>query len=64
MPNLIGMYWADAEPTLRSQGWTGSLVKGPDLPTGPENRYRVLFQSPSAGERVNHDGEITLRFGS
>jgi beta-lactam-binding protein with PASTA domain len=64
MPNLIGMYWTDAEPKLRSMGWTGSLVKGPDMAASPGDRNRVLFQNPSAGERVNPNGEITMQFGS
>jgi hypothetical protein len=64
MPDVVGMYWPDAEPKLRSLGWIGSLVKGPDEPASPGDRNRVLFQSPSAGERVNPDGQITLRFGS
>jgi beta-lactam-binding protein with PASTA domain len=64
MPNIVGMYWMDAEPKLRSLGWTGAIVKGPDMPAGPGDRNRVLFQSPSPGERVNPHGEITLRFGS
>jgi serine/threonine-protein kinase len=64
MPNLIGMYWTDADPKLRSLGWTGFLVRGPDVHSGPDSRYRVLFQSPSAGQRVDRNGGITVRFGS
>lgn len=32
MPNLVGQFWTDAEPTLRALGWTGVLNKGPDVP--------------------------------
>jgi beta-lactam-binding protein with PASTA domain len=64
MPDIVGMYWPNAEPKLRSLGWIGFLVKGPDMPATPGDRNRVLFQSPSPGERVNRDGAITVRFGS
>lgn len=29
MPDIVGMYWPDAEPKLRSAGRTGVLVKVP-----------------------------------
>jgi eukaryotic-like serine/threonine-protein kinase len=64
MPNLVGKFWAEAEPQLRSLGWTGVIVKGHDVPARPDDRNRVLLQSPTAGEPVNRGGEITLRFGS
>lgn len=64
MPEIVGMYWTEAEPKLRSMGWVGELVKGPDVPASPGDRNRVLFQSPSPGEPVNRDGAITVRFGS
>jgi beta-lactam-binding protein with PASTA domain len=64
MPDLVGKYWFDAEPQLRSAGWTGFLIKGPDMPAGPQNRNRVVKQDPAAGERLKPDSAITLRFGS
>lgn len=64
MPNLVGMYWMDAEPQLRELGWTGAIVKGPNVPVALEDRNRVMTQEPPAGERVTRDGAITLQFGS
>ena len=64
MPDLIKMYWADAEPQLRSLGWAGVLVKGPDLPADTADRNRILAQEPPAGQHLDADGAITLRFGS
>ncbi|ODR09827.1 serine/threonine protein kinase [Mycolicibacillus koreensis] len=63
MPDVKGMFWTDAEPLLRALGWTGVLVKGPDVDAGGDSRNRVISQSPSAGQGVNTDGNITLTFG-
>lgn len=64
MPDLVGMYWADAEPKLHSLGWAGALNKGADLPAAAAEHNRILAQDPPAGERLDADGVITLRFGS
>jgi beta-lactam-binding protein with PASTA domain/predicted Ser/Thr protein kinase len=64
MPDLTGMFWTDAEPTLRSLGWTGILVKGADVPGNDQQRNRVVYQSPGPGSGVNRDGNITLKFGA
>lgn len=50
MPDVKGMFWTDAEPLLRALGWTGVLVKGPDVDAGGDSRNRVISQSPSAGQ--------------
>ncbi|HLR98382.1 MAG TPA: Stk1 family PASTA domain-containing Ser/Thr kinase [Mycolicibacillus parakoreensis] len=63
MPDVKGMFWTDAEPLLRALGWTGVLVKGPDVDAGGDSRNRVISQSPTAGQGVNTDGNITLTFG-
>ncbi|WP_046315011.1 Stk1 family PASTA domain-containing Ser/Thr kinase [Mycobacterium sp. UM_Kg1] len=63
MPDVTGMFWTDAEPQLRALGWTGILVKGADVDAGSAGHNRVLYQSPAAGQGVNTDGNITLRFG-
>ncbi len=63
MPDLTGMFWADAEPQLHALGWTGMLIKGADVDAGGSGRFRVQSQSPAAGQGVNKDGNITLRFG-
>ena len=57
------MFWTDAEPQLRALGWTGVLVKGADVDAGGSSRARVVFQSPAAGQGVNKDANITLKFG-
>ncbi|HET9874997.1 MAG TPA: Stk1 family PASTA domain-containing Ser/Thr kinase [Mycobacterium sp.] len=63
MPDLSGMFWTDAEPQLRALGWTGILIKGADVDAGGSGHNRVLYQSPAAGQGVNTDATITLRFG-
>ncbi|WP_123028916.1 PASTA domain-containing protein [Mycolicibacterium stellerae] len=64
IPNLVGMYWADAEPQLRALGWDGALNRAPDLRAAPGDRNRILAQDPAAGEHLDADGVITLRFGA
>jgi eukaryotic-like serine/threonine-protein kinase len=63
MPDLSGLYWTDAEPQLRALGWTGLLVKGADVDAGGDRHNRVVYQSPAAGQGLNKDGNITLKFG-
>ena len=64
MPNLVGQFWADAEPNLRALGWTGVLVKGPDAQNSGQRTNAVVTQSPAAGAGVNFGGSITLSFAS
>jgi serine/threonine-protein kinase len=64
MPNLVGQFWVDAEPNLRALGWTGVLVKGPDVPNSGQRNNAVVTQSPAPGGGVNFDGSITLAFAS
>lgn len=63
MPDLRGMVWTDAEPLLRALGWTGMLIKGPDVDAGGDSRNRVVAQSPGSGQGANIDGNVTLTFG-
>jgi serine/threonine-protein kinase len=63
MPDLAGMFWTDAEPLLRTLGWTGMLVKGDDVDAGSSAQHRVLYQSPAAGQGVNKNASIALTFG-
>ncbi|MGD1366310.1 Stk1 family PASTA domain-containing Ser/Thr kinase [Mycobacterium seoulense] len=63
MPDLSGMFWADAEPRLRALGWTGVLDKGPDVDAGGSQSHRAVYQNPPAGTGCNRDGIITLKFG-
>ena len=64
MPNLVGQFWADAEPALRALGWTGMLVKGPDVPNSGQRANAVVTQNPAAGAGVSYNGSITLDFAS
>jgi serine/threonine-protein kinase len=63
MPDLSGLFWTDAEPQLRALGWTGVLIKGADVDAGGDRHNRIVYQSPAAGQGVNKDGNITLKFG-
>jgi beta-lactam-binding protein with PASTA domain/serine/threonine protein kinase len=63
MPDLTGLFWTDAYPQLQSLGWTGVLVKGADVDAGGSQHNRVVSQSPSPGQGMNKDGNITLKFG-
>lgn len=64
MPNLVGQFWVDAEPNLRALGWTGVLVKGPDVPNSGQRTNAVVTQSPAAGSGANFTGPVTLSFAS
>jgi serine/threonine-protein kinase len=64
MPNMVGQFWVDAEPNLRALGWTGVLVKGPDVPNSGQRTNAVVTQNPSPGAGTNLDGPLTLSFAS
>jgi len=64
MPNVVGQFWVDAEPNLRALGWTGVLVKGPDVPNSGQRTNAVVTQSPQPGTGMNLDGPLTLSFAS
>jgi beta-lactam-binding protein with PASTA domain/predicted Ser/Thr protein kinase len=64
MPNMVGQFWVDAEPNLRALGWTGVLVKGPDVPNSGQRTNAVVTQSPPPGAGTNRDGPLTLSFAS
>jgi beta-lactam-binding protein with PASTA domain/predicted Ser/Thr protein kinase len=64
MPNLVGQFWVDAEPNLRVLGWTGGLVRGPDMQNSGQRTNAVVTQSPSPGTAVNFGSPVTLSFAS
>jgi serine/threonine-protein kinase len=64
MPNMVGQFWVDAELNLRALGWTGVLVKGPDVPNSGQRTNAVVTQSPPPGAGTNRDGPLTLSFAS
>jgi len=64
MPDLKGQFWVDAEPNLRALGWTGVLIKGPNVDNSGIRSNGVVTQSPAAGSAVNFGASITLSFAS
>ncbi|MCI4673990.1 Stk1 family PASTA domain-containing Ser/Thr kinase [Candidatus Mycolicibacterium alkanivorans] len=64
MPDLKGQFWTDAEPNLRALGWTGVLIKSPNVDNSGVRSNGVVTQSPPAGSAVNFGASITLSFAS
>ncbi len=65
MPDVRGGFWVDVEPNLRNAyGWTGQLIRGPDVQNSGQRTNAVVTQSPAAGTPVNVDSPITLSFAS
>jgi len=67
MPDLRGLFYADALAQLQALGFTGPLLKGPDIPeavAGSDRRARVVQQDPAPQTGVNRDGTITVNYGS
>jgi serine/threonine-protein kinase len=62
MPDLRGQFWTDAEPLLRSLGWTGGLVKGPNAQNSGVPSNGVVTQSPAANTPANKSDPVTLSF--
>jgi hypothetical protein len=62
MPDLRGMFWFDAGQQLQTLGWSGSLLKGPDVRDSGYGPGLIVTQDPEPGERVALRGMITLRF--
>jgi eukaryotic-like serine/threonine-protein kinase len=62
MPNLRGMFWTEAEPYLRSLGWTGGLIKLPNAQNSGVPSNEVVTQDPAAGTTINFNASITLSF--
>jgi hypothetical protein len=64
MPDLRGMYWADADPALATLGWSGVLDKGPSLTNTPYARNQIAVQTPAPGQVIASDAVITLQFAA
>jgi serine/threonine-protein kinase len=62
MPDLRGMYWTIADPTLRTVGWTGVLSKAPDLTNSQYLSNQIAAQAPAPGQVIANDAVITLQF--
>jgi serine/threonine-protein kinase len=56
------MYWTDAEPALRTVGWTGVLSKAPDVTNSPYQPNQIASQMPAPGQVIASDAVITLQF--
>jgi serine/threonine protein kinase/beta-lactam-binding protein with PASTA domain len=65
MPDVRGGFWTDVEPNLRAgYGWTGNLIRAPDVQNSGQRTNAVVTQSPQPGTPVNKDAPITLAFAS
>ncbi len=65
MPDVRGGFWADVEPNLRNgYGWTGQLIRGPDVQNSGQKSNAVVTQSPAPGTPVKFGDPITLAFAS
>jgi eukaryotic-like serine/threonine-protein kinase len=65
MPDVRGGFWTDVEPNLRNAyGWTGPLIRGPDVQNSGQRTNAVVTQSPAAGTPVRFEVPITLAFAS
>ncbi|EUA43641.1 PASTA domain protein [Mycobacterium xenopi 3993] len=49
--------------TAARAGLDGCAGQGADVDAGGDKHNRVVYQSPAAGQGVNKDGTITLKFG-
>ncbi|GAY13988.1 Stk1 family PASTA domain-containing Ser/Thr kinase [Mycobacterium sp. shizuoka-1] len=65
MPDVRGGFWTDVEANLRNAyGWTGQLIKGPDVQNSGQRSNAVVTQSPPAGTPLKFGDPITLSFAS
>ena len=64
MPNVTGMQWDDVDRSLRSIGWSGTLVKGADVNDARYPAGAVASQSPAPGEHLGTADPITLHFAN
>jgi eukaryotic-like serine/threonine-protein kinase len=64
MPDVRGLLYADALQQLQALGFTGALLKGPDIDAGGDRRARVVQQDPAPKTGVKRDGTITVNYGS
>jgi serine/threonine-protein kinase len=65
MPDVRGGFWTDVEPNLRAgYGWTGNLIRAPDVQNSGQKTNAVVTQSPAPGTPVGKSDPITLAFAS
>ena len=62
MPSLLGQFWVDAEPLLRSMGWTGELNKLSNAQNSGYPSNSVATQSPAVGTPLKFGDSVTLSF--
>ncbi|MCI2422300.1 Stk1 family PASTA domain-containing Ser/Thr kinase [Saccharopolyspora sp. K220] len=63
VPSLVGMSASQAEQALRARGWDGEIVEVPQPTTDQSQSDRVVGSSPSAGQKVGKDQQVTLYIG-
>jgi serine/threonine-protein kinase len=65
MPDVRGGFWTDVEANLRNAyGWTGNLIRAPDVQNSGQRTNAVVTQSPAPGTPVKFGDPITLAFAS
>lgn len=64
MPSLTGQFWVDAEPLLRSLGWTGMLQKLPGAVDSGYPHNSVVTQVPPPGQRITTGTTIEISFAA
>jgi serine/threonine-protein kinase len=64
VPDLTGLFYADALQALQSAGFVGNFDKGADVPGPGDQRAKVVRQDPLPHTGVNKDGTVTVSYGS
>jgi serine/threonine-protein kinase len=62
IPDLRGQFWVDAEPLLRSMGWTGGLNKLSNAQNSGYPTNSVATQSPAPNTAMKFTDSVTLSF--
>ncbi|MGP4018598.1 Stk1 family PASTA domain-containing Ser/Thr kinase [Saccharopolyspora sp. 5N708] len=63
IPSLVGMSASEAEQALRARGWDGDIVEVTQPTTDQSRDDKVVGSSPSAGQRVGREQQVTLYIG-
>jgi serine/threonine-protein kinase len=64
VPDLTGLFYADALQALQSAGFVGNFDKRADVPGPGDQRAKVVRQDPLPRTGVNKDGTVTVNYGS
>ncbi|GAB3556108.1 serine/threonine-protein kinase [Actinopolyspora lacussalsi] len=63
MPDLIGFDESEAKSALREAGFKGTVRTGEQAVSESSKEDTVVATSPSAGSKLDRNGEVTLRIG-